>query len=244
MPVSALAASTSRVSGRPVKGSLPPGFAGVLGGGLSKVIPSTVGETDGVAVPPAAWLVVLPPAGGVVVLPPAGGVVVAPPAGGVVVPPLAGHALMLAVVVPNWVVAGSGTTTRPAYVASGLRVGVSMTTLLDDGLPSALALATKTAEAPQASTELQAAAATVRRTVCTLKCPRITLVTTQNPRRGCEEAVKRAGASRSRRRQNLLRPGGRTCRREWAALRRASLRRIRDRSSEQLSSRRPSQPAA
>jgi hypothetical protein len=51
--------SSDCTSGRPVNGSRPPGLvpAGVVGGGVSKVTPSTVGVTDGFEVGPP------PPAG-------------------------------------------------------------------------------------------------------------------------------------------------------------------------------------
>ena len=178
-----------------MNGSLPPGFDAVLGGGLSNVIPSTVGETDGLMVPVLAV-----------------GVVVPPPSGGVVVPPLAGHALLLAVVVRNWVVAVKGTTSREDAVDSGLGIADGVMAAFDDGLASALALATRMTDAVPARLALSMNAAIVRRAGSSLKCPRVTRVITHHPGRGCEGAVKRAGASRSRRRHNPLRPRGAACR--------------------------------
>jgi hypothetical protein len=57
--ISAEPITTDWTSGRPVNGSRPPGLlpVGVVGGGVSKVTPSTVGSTDGLDVGP------LPPAG-------------------------------------------------------------------------------------------------------------------------------------------------------------------------------------
>lgn len=173
-----------------------------VGGGLSKVTPRTVGETDDPVLPPAGGDVVVPPAGGDVVLPPAGGLVVL----------LAGHALLLGVVVGNPVVAVKGTTSRVGSVDSGLGIADGGMTAFDDGA-SALAPATRKTDDVPARPALSVNATIVRRAGSSLKCPRVTRVNTHNPGRGCEEAVKRAGASRSRRRHNSLRSGGAACRR-------------------------------
>ena len=112
MPINAFAIRSNCVSGSPVNGSPPPLLGGVVaGGGLSNVTPSTVGETDGVTVPPGAGVVVPPPGGGVVVPPPGVGLV----------PPLAGQALTPGLVVENAVLAGNGTTKRLGSAESALR---------------------------------------------------------------------------------------------------------------------------
>jgi hypothetical protein len=208
-----------------VKGRPPPRPGDVVGGGLSNVIPRTVGDTDGVVVPPPAGrLVVPPPAGGLVVPTPAGAVVVPTPAGGVVVPPpvgrlLAGQALLLGLTVENSVLAVNGTTTSVSAVEAGRGVADGVTTMVEGELASALALAAiSSADAPHARPAHTANAAIVRRLGSSLKAPRMTLVIAHNPDRGCEEAVKRAGASRSRRRHNSLHRGAAQCRLSHTAI--------------------------
>jgi hypothetical protein len=62
-PMSAEPATSGCASGRPVKGSRPPGFGavGVVGGGVLNVTPNTVGVTDGLRV--GEVVPVPPPAG-------------------------------------------------------------------------------------------------------------------------------------------------------------------------------------
>jgi len=200
-PTRAAASKHNCVRGRPVNGNGPLLGGVTVGGGLSKVTPRTVGETDGSGLPPAGGDVVVPPAGGDVVLPPAGGLVV----------PLAGHALLLGVVVGNPVVAVKGTTSREDAVDPGLGVADGGMTAFDGGA-SALAPATRMTDAVPARLALSMSAPIVRRAGSSRKRPRVTQVNAHNPGRGCDEAVKRAGASRLRRRHNSLRPRGAACR--------------------------------
>jgi len=148
-----------------VNGSFAPGFEGVVdGGGLSNVMPSTVGETDGVMPPPV------------------GGLVAPPPGGGLVGVPLAGHALLLGLVVGNSVLAVNGTTSRLGPAESRLGVADGMTRMVDDGSPSALAVATRSTDALPASPAVNANAAIVRNPgSLDLAC--VTQVTAHNPDR-------------------------------------------------------------
>jgi hypothetical protein len=169
-----------------VNGSFPPGFDGALdGGGLSNVMPRTVGDTDGVTVPPSA---------GELVPPPTGGVVVPLPGGGVVGLTLAGHALLLELVVGKSVLAAKGTTMSVGSDGSGLGVADGTMGTLRDGLPSALALATRSMDALPARPALNANAAIAHRPDSSLEPPRMTQVIAHNRGRGCAQSRQ---ASRS-----------------------------------------------
>jgi hypothetical protein len=236
--INADAARSKRVSGSPVNGSFPPGFdGGVDGGGLSNVTPSTVGDTEGV--------IVRPPGGGFVVVPPlGGGVVVPPPGGGLVGLPLAGHALLLGLVVGKAVLAVNGTTRRLGSAESGLGVANGMARGLDDGLPSALAVATTTTFTPRATVVLSASTA-IARNPGSLNFARVTQVTAHNPVGRWEKAVKRAGALRSRHRRNPRRPDPGSGRRSCMSIERARPSPVSPhRSSTRSSSHRPSQRGA
>ena len=175
MPTSADAIANSRVSGKPVNGRPPPCFGGLFGGGLSKVTPSTDGETVGdtealVAPTPVGGLVVPPPVGGVVVPPPVGGgLVVPPPGGGLAGLPLAGQVLLIGDVVGNAVVLSGeaatpllakGTMTMPAVEAA---IGKADDVAPCGGLLAAYALATTLGAAPIASPALTVSTTSLRR---------------------------------------------------------------------------------
>ena len=114
----------------------------------------------------------------------------------------------------NAVAGASGTTRRLGSAESPVGVTDGVTATLADGLAAALALATRVSDAPLASPALNANA-----TIDTSpNRPRMTQVTTHNRGRGCENAVKRAGASRSRRRRNPLRPRGAACHRSCSGI--------------------------
>ncbi len=180
-----------------------------VGGGLSNVTPRTVGETDGVMVPPPA-----------------------------------GHALLLGLVVGNSVLSVKGTTSRLGCIESGLGLADGMAMTLDEALPSALAVATRIADAQPASAVLNASSAIVRN-LGSLNLARVTQVTAHNPGRRWEEAVKRAGALRSRHCRNLRRPARASRRPSCTTIVQAPLRWVSPhRSPALLSSRRPSRRGA
>jgi hypothetical protein len=127
----------------------------VFGGGLSNVMPSTDGDTDGLVVltPPTPFggLVVPPPPP-----PPAGDVVVPPLGDGLVGLPLAVQVLLLGDVVGNCVVRGGVVATPPPVNGTMTMPPEGVAVALDDELPAAVALATNAEGTPTVSPALNA----------------------------------------------------------------------------------------